>query len=131
MRYPQGGGLTSERPAFREALRLKAAGWFGGRRALRSRGPMCRPKIGPRQFALLEAELDKGPVAHGWPDQTWTLARIQAVISRRLRVSMSIAAVYQTMRCGGWSRQAPARHALERQDAAVTGWIKDTWPHVE
>ncbi|ATZ22098.1 hypothetical protein SLAV_38550 [Streptomyces lavendulae subsp. lavendulae] len=92
---------------------------------------MCRPKIGPEQFAVLEAELDKGPIAHGWPDQTWTLARIQAVIRRRLRVSLSIAAVYQTMRRGGWSRQAPARRALERDDAAVASWMKDTWPHVE
>ncbi|MEU4955770.1 helix-turn-helix domain-containing protein, partial [Streptomyces lavendulae] len=71
------------------------------------------------------------PIAHGWPDQTWTLARIQAVIRRRLRVSLSIAAVYQTMRRGGWSRQAPARRALGRDDAAVASWMKDTWPHVE
>ncbi|MEU7510288.1 winged helix-turn-helix domain-containing protein [Streptomyces lavendulae] len=35
------------------------------------------------------------------------------------------------MRRGGWSRQAPARRALERDDAAVASWMKDTWPHVE
>lgn len=28
MRYPQGGGLTAERRAFREGLRLEAAGMF-------------------------------------------------------------------------------------------------------
>lgn len=28
MRYPQGGGLTAERPQFREELRLKAAERF-------------------------------------------------------------------------------------------------------
>ena len=44
---------------------------------------MCRPRIGPKQFAVLEAERDKGVVVHGWPDQTWTLAGIQRVIGRR------------------------------------------------
>ncbi|MFE5625561.1 winged helix-turn-helix domain-containing protein [Streptomyces virginiae] len=160
MRYPQGGGLTSERQAFRESLRLDAVVLFGrgvsnaviakrlrvtersvqrwrkawrenGPAALRSKGPMCRPKISPSQFKALEAELDKGPVAHGWPDQTWTLARIQNVIGRRLHQRLSIAAVYQTMRRGGWSRQAPARRALERDEAAASGWVKDVWPHVE
>jgi len=29
MRYPQGGGLTDERQAFRERLRLEAAERFG------------------------------------------------------------------------------------------------------
>jgi hypothetical protein len=50
MRYPQGGGLTPERQAFRERIRLEAA----------------------------ERELDKSPVAHGWRDQTWTLALASA-----------------------------------------------------
>ncbi|THA81078.1 winged helix-turn-helix domain-containing protein [Streptomyces sp. A0592] len=160
MRYAQGGGLTLERQTFREGLRLEAADLFaegvssavvakrlrvsersvqrwrkawrdGGRRALRSKGPMCRPQISPRQFKVLEAELLKGPVAHGWTDQTWTLARIQKVIGRRLHKVLSIAAVYQTMRRNGWSRQIPARRALERDDTAVAGWVKDVWPHVE
>jgi hypothetical protein len=33
-------------------------------------------------FAVLERELAKGPVAHGWPDQTWTLSRIKTLIGR-------------------------------------------------
>ncbi|MFD5098267.1 transposase [Streptomyces albidochromogenes] len=31
-----------------------------------------RPKLSDAMFAVLEAELDKGPIAHGWPDQRWT-----------------------------------------------------------
>ncbi|WSJ62530.1 hypothetical protein OG756_33745 [Streptomyces sp. NBC_01310] len=37
------------------------------------------------------------------------MAGIQAVIGRRLKKSLSIAAVYQTMRREAWSRQVPAR----------------------
>ncbi|NYF42915.1 hypothetical protein HDA43_005116 [Streptosporangium sandarakinum] len=36
---------------------------------------------------MLETELDKGTVAHGWPDQTWTLARIKTLIRRRFHKS--------------------------------------------
>jgi hypothetical protein len=35
----------------------------------------------------LEAELDKGPEANGFPDQTGTLARIKTVIGRRFHKS--------------------------------------------
>ncbi|WP_391858353.1 helix-turn-helix domain-containing protein [Streptomyces silvisoli] len=31
----------------------------------------------------------------------------------------------------GWSWQAPARRALERDETAVALWKKDVWPQVE
>ncbi|MFI6517508.1 IS630 family transposase [Spirillospora sp. NPDC050679] len=122
MMYPQGGGLTDERRAFRERLRLEAAELFAtghsnteiakrlrvsvrsvqrrrhawrwqGTTALRSRGSPGRPALSPELFAKLEAELTKGPVAHGWPDQTWTLARIKTLIGRRFHKSMTLAGI--------------------------------------
>lgn len=47
-----------------------------------SKGPVSRPILSDELFAVLEQELAKGPVAHGWPDQTWTLARIATLIGR-------------------------------------------------
>ncbi|WP_234329427.1 MULTISPECIES: hypothetical protein [unclassified Streptomyces] len=44
---------------------------------LRARGPVSRPRLSESPFAVLEQELAKGPVAHGWLDQTWTLARMR------------------------------------------------------
>jgi hypothetical protein len=41
------------------------------------------PRLSEKQFAQLEAELAKGPAAHGWEDQCWTLGRIKTVIGRR------------------------------------------------
>jgi transposase len=112
MRYPQGGGLTSERQVFRERIRMEAAERFAagasngdvakdlrvsvhsvqrwrrawqdaGPEGLRSTGPVSTPKLSEALFAVLEVELAKGAVAHGWPDQTWTLARVKKVIGRR------------------------------------------------
>ncbi|MFD5703814.1 winged helix-turn-helix domain-containing protein [Streptomyces lasiicapitis] len=160
MRYPQGGGLSDERRAFRERIRLEAAEMFatgqdnavvakqlrvslrsvqrwrgswrhGGRRALQSKGSPGRPRLSEALFTVLEQELDKGPVAHGWPDQTWTLERIKTLIGRRFHKSLTLSAIAQLLHRHGWSHQVPARRALERDEEAITGWVRDTWPQVE
>ena len=160
MRYPQGGGLTAERRAYRESIRMQAADLFaldddnaavakelrvsvrsvqrwrrawehGGTSALASAGPASRPKLSEELFAVLEQELAKGPVAHGWPDQTWTLARIKTLIGRRFHKSMTLSAIAQMLHRNGFSHQVPARRAVERDEEAVTGWVKETWPQVK
>jgi transposase len=152
--------LTAERRALREQLRMEAgerfavgddngvvakelrvhvrsvqrwrAAWAtGGLAALASKGPPNHPQLSAEQFAVLEAELARGPVAHGWPDQTWTLSRIKTVIGRRFHKSYTVQGVYYLLVRNGWSHQVPARRAVERDEAAIAGWVKDTWPSVE
>ncbi len=41
----------------------------------------------------LEAELVKGPAAHGWEDQRWTLGRIKTVIRRRFHLAYTMQGV--------------------------------------
>jgi len=160
MRYPQGGGLTADRRAFREKIRLDAAVGFaggqdnaviarrlrvhvrsvqrwrrawakGGEPALVSKGPASHPHLSDALFAVLEAELDKGPAAHGWPDQKWTLGRIKTLIGRRFHMSYTQQGVRKLLIRHGWSWQVPARRAVERDDAAVAAWVKETRPQVE
>ena len=160
MRYAQGGGLTDERRAFREKLRMEAAERFAlgdenaviahdlrvsvrsvqrwrktwsqdGPRALASKGPASFPLLGDELFAVLEEELARGPVAHGWPDQTWTLSRIKTLIGHRFHKSYTVQGVAALLKRHGWSCQVPARRAVERDEAAVAGWVKETWPDVE
>jgi putative transposase len=98
MRYPDGGGLTADGRARREALRLQAAGLFtdgvgvseiaarlrvsqnavyvwrrrwtaGGVAALRSRGPAgATCRLSDGQLERLRVVLDAGPAAHGWTE---------------------------------------------------------------
>ncbi|WP_438296234.1 IS630 family transposase [Streptomyces sp. HUAS TT7] len=148
MRYPQGGGLTAERRTFRERIRLQAAERFavgqdnakvarelrvsvrsvqrwrrpwhdGGQQALRSRGPAARSRLSDTLFAVLEAELGKGPVAHGWTNQTWTLVRIKTLIGRRFHKSLSLSTIADMLHRHGWSCQVPARRALERDEHQI------------
>ncbi|MFJ2095506.1 winged helix-turn-helix domain-containing protein [Streptomyces sp. NPDC087901] len=79
---------------------------------------------------MLEEELGKGPVPHGFEDEPWTLVRVQASNPRRLRVSLSVATVWRLLRVHGWSWQAPAWTALERDEHAVELWKKEVWPRV-
>ncbi|GLW54473.1 hypothetical protein Kpho01_24840 [Kitasatospora phosalacinea] len=90
-----------------------------GPEGLRSVGPVSTPKPSNALFMVLEVELAKGAVAHGWPDQTWTLARIKTLIGRRFHKSLSLSGISQMLRRHGWSHQVPARRAVERDDAAV------------
>ncbi|MET8386835.1 winged helix-turn-helix domain-containing protein [Streptosporangium canum] len=160
MRYAQGAGLSAERRAFRERLRLQAAERFardesstaiardlrislrsvqrwrrdwqsGGAGALRSHGPASLPRLGERQLAALEQELAQGLIWHGWPDQRWTLSRVKTVIGRRFHLTYTLQGVRKLLIRNGYSCQVPARRALERDEAAVTGWVKETWPSVE
>ena len=82
-------------------------------------------------FALLEQELARGPEAHGFPDQTWTLARIKAVIGRRFHKSYTPKGVAALLHRHGWSHQVPARRAVERDEHAVQAWVKEPWPQAE
>lgn len=152
--------MTPERQAFGERLRLQAAERFAagqdsaliakelrvrvrsvqrwrkawsdrGQVGLRSAGPVSRPILSDELFAVFEQELDKGPVAHGWPDQTWTLGRIATLIGRRFHRSYTPQGVAALLHRNGWSHQVPARRALERDDDAVAAWVKATWPSAE
>ncbi|WP_030464121.1 winged helix-turn-helix domain-containing protein [Kitasatospora sp. NRRL B-11411] len=159
MRYAQGGGLTDAGRAARERLRLQAVQRFEGgqknaeiaaalrvslrsvkrwRRAwlehgeagVRSKGSPGRSKLSEAQVARLARELERGPLAHGWADQRWTLARIKTLIGRLFHVSYTIEGTWALLRRHGWSWQQPARRAIERDDDAVEVWKKETWPRV-
>jgi transposase len=161
MRYAQRGGYTPAEQQRRERLRLQAAERFdrgdgieviardlrvtegsvrrwrrawrdGGPEALRSKGPVSRERLSPQQWARLELELRKGPLAHGLAhDQRWTLGRIKTLIGRLFHVGYTIEGTSRLLRRHGWSCQVPVRQAMERDDAAVAVWKAEVWPDIK
>jgi len=151
MRYAQRGGYTPAEQQRRERLRLQTAGRFargetisevardlrvtegsvrrwrrawrdGGTEALRSKGPVSREKLSPRQWAR----------AHGFAnDQRWTLGRIKTLIGRLFHVGYTPEGVWKLMRRHGWSCQVPVRQALERDEDAVAVWKAEVWPEIK
>jgi hypothetical protein len=66
--------------------------------ALRSKGPVSRERLSRQQWARLEAELGKGPLAHGFAgDQRWTLARIKTLIGKLFHVGYTIEGTWKLM----------------------------------
>jgi transposase len=161
MRYAQRGGYTPAEQQRRERLRLEAAGRFtrgdsigeiahdlrvtegsvrrwhrawqaGGTEALRSKGPVSRERLSPQQWARLEAELKRGPLAHGFAGaQYWTLGRIKTLIGKLFHVGYTVEGTWKLMRRHGWSCQVPVRQALERDQDAVAVWKAEVWPGIK
>lgn len=160
MRYPDGGGLSPRARAGRERVRLEAVGLFeqgvapvevakrlrvssksayqwrrrwrgGGTAALAAKGPGgARCRLSGRQLDRLRTELGRGPAAHGWPDQRWTLSRVATLIGRLFHVRYTPRGVSYLLHRIGFSPQVPARRAVERDEQAIAEWRAGTWAKV-
>jgi len=160
MRYPDGGGLSARGRVQHERVRLEAARLYergvrpaqvarrlrvstksayqwrrrwraGGDAALTSKGPgraTCR--LNANQLERLRTELARGPAAHGWADQRWTLARITLLIGRLFHPRYTLRGTSYLLHRIGLSVQVPARRAAERDEAAITMWRTQTWAKV-
>ena len=160
MRYAQGGGLTAEGRRRREQVRLAAVERFeqrvpaaviaaelrvsersvrrwrrawqaGGVAGLASRGQAARCLLDEAQLAELETVLEAGPLAAGWTDQRWTLARVRDLVAGKFGVQYTVPGIWYLLRRRGWSCQMGARRAIERDDGAIEVWKKETWPQVK
>ncbi|MEU1006586.1 winged helix-turn-helix domain-containing protein [Streptomyces tibetensis] len=131
VRYAQGGGLTdAERaagsgcgwrrwPGFEDgernrdiAVMLRVSErsverwrrqWReGGAAGVASKGLPGRPRLNEAQIAGPERELERGPLAHGWSDQRWTLSRVKKVIGRLFHVSYTVEGTWRLLKRHGW-----------------------------
>jgi transposase len=104
----------------------------GGKRALRAAGRAGRlPRIGEADLQRVDKALRQGPLAHGYPTELWTLSRVAEMIEKVTGVHYHPGHVWRLLRQMGWSRQRPARQAIERDDAAVERWVNERWPRVK
>ncbi|WP_219729337.1 winged helix-turn-helix domain-containing protein [Streptomyces noursei] len=112
-----------------QAVSLWRRAWAeGGREALLSKGSGGKSYLSAGQEAELEALLRAGPMAHGWDDQRWTLARVGRLIEERFHVTYEISGVWRLLDRLGWSWQVPKVRAVERDEEAIAAWRTETWP---
>jgi transposase len=105
----------------------------GGRAALTGADRAGRRRwLSDGQLAEVEAALTDGPKAHGYPTDMWTLARVAEVIERTTGVRYSQTQTWTILRQRlGWTRQRPARRAVERDDEAIERWVSKDWPRIK
>ena len=105
----------------------------GGKEALRGAGRAGRrPRLSAEQLGAVEAALEQGALANGYPTDLWTLVRVAEVIETVAGVSFHPGHVWRILREQlGWTRQRPARRAVERDDEAIDRWVTERWPRIK
>ncbi|MBF4481370.1 winged helix-turn-helix domain-containing protein [Rhodococcus rhodochrous] len=91
---------------------------------------MANPGRGLRRAATLPA------VARCCIDRlnspVWTLGRVAIVIERVTGVTYGPTQTWTILRTRlGWSRQRPARRAVERDEDAIVAWRENEWPRIK
>jgi len=112
--------------------RWKKAWQKGGTDALASKGRAGpKPRLLPRQTGKLIEALLKGPGAHGYKTQLWTLPRVAVLIEKMTGVRYHPGHVWKLMGALGFSCQRPERRALERDEPAIRHWKRVQWPAIK
>jgi transposase len=127
------GDVARELGVSRQSVSRWHAEWQeGGVNALRGAGRAGRlPRLNESDLQKVERRLLKGPVASGYPTELWTLERVAEVIEETTGVRYHPGHVWRVLRQLGWSRQRPARRALERNDEAIAHWAQHEWTRVK
>jgi transposase len=73
----------------------------------------------------------KGPLAHGYINDLWTLKRIAEVIEKQFGVRYDPSGVWHVLRGIGWSCQRPEGRARERDEEAIARWRQRDWPRIK
>jgi transposase len=89
------------------------------------------PKLTEAQRERLVGHLLDGPLTCGYGTELWTCPRIVEVIRRRFKVRYHASHVGRLLRSLGFSPQKPERQARERDEVAIRGWVRETWPRVK
>jgi transposase len=117
----------------RQSVSRWYAEWTAGGAAALKRAPKAgRPaKLTGEELRAVERVLKRGACAYGFTTDLWTLERVADVIENETGVRYHPGHIWKILRAMGWSRQRPARRALERDDEAIATWVADRWPRVK
>ena len=117
----------------RQSVSRWHADWqVGGADALRAAGRAGRlPQLDQTDLRRVERRLQKGPLANGYPTDMWTIRRVAEVIESETGVAYHSGHIWRLLRQMDWSRQRPARRAVECDDEAIANWVKHDWPRIK
>jgi transposase len=104
----------------------------GGGEALASKPVPGRPaKLSQGQRVKLIRLLKQGPLAHGYPNELWTLKRVADLIEKHFAVHYDPSSVWHILNAMQWSCQKPERRARERDEQAIARWRRKDWPRLK
>lgn len=89
------------------------------------------PKLSVHQRSELVAALARGTRCWGYAPDGWTGPLVRDMIQRLFGVEFHPEYVPRLLRQLGWSPQKPERRALERNEADIACWRRETWPRLK
>lgn len=99
---------------------------------LLSKGRSGRPpKLTKKQLERVEAALLKGPKAHGYATELWTLERIAKLTKELTKVSYHPGHVWKILGDLGWTSQKPETRARERNEKSIAKWVRREFPRIK
>lgn len=134
----EGMTQTDAAPTFGVSLRAVqkwvALDKAGGLRALKLKRRGRRAgegRLNPSQSARIrQLIIGKMPDQLKLPFYLWTRAAVAALIERECDVVVSLTTVGRYLKAWGMSPQKPVRRAYERNDAAITRWLREEYPAI-
>ena len=93
--------------------------------------PGPAPKFSEADMAVLATELCRGPLAHGYDNDLWSLPRVGRLITETFQRKVSASEVWRLLRRMRWSPQKPKRQARERDEASIQEWKDQRWPELK
>jgi transposase len=134
----QKGLLQTEAARVFGVARGTVSRWMGlvervGRRALkaRRRGRPPVSRLAPHQAATTVRSIVGGcPDQLSLPFALWTREAVQALLSRKFDLEVSVWTVGRYLRAWGLTPQKPVRRAYEQNPAAVRKWLKEEYPAI-
>lgn len=93
-------------------------------------GPACSPPSHPSLSTMTMRSYRPRNVSHA--RRIRPLARVADVIETLTGIRYGQTQTWTLLRERlGWSRQRPARRAIERDDEAIATWVKQDWPRIK
>ncbi|WP_217218498.1 winged helix-turn-helix domain-containing protein [Deinococcus peraridilitoris] len=89
------------------------------------------PFLTQEQHDQVRTLLREGPLAHGFPDDTWTTPRVRELIGRNLNVWYHRDHVRKLLHALGFTPQKPDGRAVERNDQRIMTWVEQVHPELE
>ena len=134
----QKGLLQTEAARVFGVARGTVSRWVGlveraGRRALkaRRRGRPPVSRLAPHQAATTVRYIVGGcPDQLSLPFALWTREAVQALLSRKFDLEVSVWTVGRYLRAWGLTPQKPVRRAYEQNPVAVRKWLREEYPAI-
>ena len=88
-------------------------------------------KMTAKQERAMQKDILKGAEKAGYSGDFWTLERITNHSKKKTGIAYKERSIWHTLERFGFSCQVPQRRSRERDEQAISTWVKEIWSKVK